>query len=140
VRRMHEWALASAIISTVEAYAKKLGKDKVYEVEVVLGELQGINEDIMKYALDNLKGGTVCEEAKFIFVIEKAVFKCRNCGYEWKLEEMKEDLAEDVRESIHFIPEVVRAFVKCPKCGSRDFEVKKGRGLYVSSIVVSKND
>jgi len=137
---MHEWALANAIISTVEEYAKKLGKDKVYEVEIVLGELQDINEEIMRYALDSLKRGTVCEQANFVFVIEKAEFKCRNCGHEWNLEEMKNDLDKDVRESIHFIPEVVKAFVRCPKCGSRDFEVKKGRGLYVSSIVVKKND
>ena len=137
---MHEWALATAIITTVEEYAKKLGAEEVYEVNVVLGELQAINEEIMRYALENLKKGTICENAKFVFTTEKAKFKCRNCGHEWSLEEMKSKLSEDVKESIHFIPEVVKAFVKCPKCGSRDFEVLKGRGLYVSSIVVKEND
>ncbi len=37
-------------------------------------------------------------------------------------------------ESIHFIPEVAHTYIKCPKCGSPDFEIIKGRGIWLEKI------
>ena len=67
---------------------------------------------------------------KFKFKKEKAVFKCKRCGEEWEFG--TEGLGDDEKESMHFLPETVHAFVKCPKCGSPDFIIKKGRGVWVS--------
>ncbi|HDJ51535.1 MAG TPA: hydrogenase nickel incorporation protein HypA, partial [Thermoprotei archaeon] len=103
---------------------------------IVLGELQSIDEEILKYALENLKRGTEVENVEFELVKEEVEFKCRRCSNTWKLSDLREELSDDIRESIHFIPEVVHSFIRCPRCGSRDFEVVRGRGLYIESIVV----
>ena len=45
---------------------------------------------------------------------------------------------EDVREAIHFVPEIAHTYIKCPKCGSPDFEVVQGRGVWLESIKGAK--
>ncbi|RLE51720.1 MAG: hydrogenase expression protein HupK [Candidatus Methanomethylicota archaeon] len=133
----HEWALAQAIIESVEDYALSHGIDKVKKVIVKIGELQAIDKEVLSFALNELvkqlgEGKVDIEE--FELHDEEAVLRCRACGFEWKLRDVK--LSEDVAESIHFIPEVVHAFMKCPSCKSRDFEVVKGRGVYIESIEI----
>ena len=132
---MHEWALADGIIATALDYAKKNGANEIEEVVVVLGELQDIEREIVEFALTEMKKGTNAKNAKFIFEVEKAKFRCRNCGYEWGLESSK-NLNKEIRENIHFVPEVVHSFLTCPACGSRDFEVVSGRGLYIREMKV----
>ena len=135
---MHEWALADAIVRTVLDYANREGAKRVKAVRVVLGELQDVAEDIVKFAMEQMFAGTIAEGAEIIFEEEEAVFKCRNCGHTWKLREVKDKFNERIREDIHFIPEVVHAFLACPKCGSHDFEVVQGRGVYVAGIKIEK--
>ncbi len=130
---MHEWSLAEAVLKSSIREATKRNIKKLTEIKIVLGELQGIEKDIVKFGLDNLKKGTIAQEAKFIFLKEKATFQCRNCHNVWELEEV--DLGNySLKESIHFVPEVVHSFIRCPQCGSRDFEVVKGRGIYIDEI------
>jgi len=130
---MHEWSLAEAVLKSSIREAKKRNIKKLTEVKIVLGELQGIEEEIVKFGLDNLKKGTIAEETKYIFLKENASFQCRNCHNIWELKE--KDLGNhSIKESIHFVPEVVHSFMRCAKCGSRDFEVVKGRGIYIEEI------
>ncbi len=63
--------------------------------------------------MEQLFAGTIAEGAEIEFVEEEAVFKCRNCNYEWKLKEVKDKFDERIKEDIHFIPEVVHAFLAC---------------------------
>ena len=46
----------------------------------------------------------------------RTILKCRVCGYEWSFDVGR--LSEDVREALHFIPEVIHSYTKCPRCGS----------------------
>jgi len=138
---MHEWALADGIVRTAIEFAKQHGKEKVLALRIVLGELQDVNQEILEFAINEIKRGTIAEEAELEFVIEEAEFKCRNCETEWKLKDVKSGFDERIKEDIHFIPpEVVHAFLACPKCGSRDFEVTKGRGVYLAAIKVEGDE
>jgi hydrogenase nickel incorporation protein HypA/HybF len=47
-------------------------------------------------------------------------------------------LDPDMRESIHFLPEAGHAFIRCPSCGSPDYAVTSGRGVYIESIGVEE--
>jgi len=136
---MHEWALASSIIETLKSLREEHNRE-ILSAKIVLGELQSIDKEILEYALNALKKDSELESVDFEFIVEKAKFKCRKCSHEWKLEDNKESLDDEIKESIHFVPEVVHSFIRCPKCGSRDFEVVKGRGLYIESIVVKEDD
>ncbi len=133
---MHEWALAEGIIATVIEYGKRNNAHEIGKVVVVLGELQDIEQEIVEFALNEMKKDTIAENAEFLFEEEKAKFKCRNCGYEWYLKDSDKALTKDIREDIHFVPEVVHSFLQCPRCGSRDFEVVSGRGIYIKEIEV----
>jgi len=74
------------------------------------------------------------EDVTFKLEIEPAGFKCMNCSHEWLFSDVKKNLDDDETESIHFIPETAHVFLKCPNCKSPDFEIVKGRGIWVDSI------
>jgi len=128
---MHEWALAEAVISTVSQIAEKEGLKEVAEVEIKVGELQQIERDILKFALSQLKTLKL-KNVKFHIKTVKAELKCRVCGHKWIFR--KEKMNEEIAEAIHFVPEIAHTYIKCPKCGSPDFEILKGRGIWLESV------
>ncbi|MEM3597085.1 MAG: hydrogenase nickel incorporation protein HypA [Candidatus Bathyarchaeia archaeon] len=128
---MHEWALAESVISTVSQIAKKEGLREVSEVKIVVGELQQVELDIFEFALSQLKTPEL-ENTKFSIKVSKAQLLCRVCGHKWNFE--KENLSVENAEAIHFLPEVAHTYIRCPKCGSPDFEVMQGRGIWLESI------
>jgi len=134
---MHEWSLAEAVLKASIKEAEKRNLEELTRVKIVFGELQGIEEEIVRFALDNLKKGTIAEGADFLFLKEEATFKCRNCNNTWKLKEINLN-NDSTKECIHFVPEVVHSFMRCSKCGSPDFEVVSGRGIYIKEITGEK--
>ena len=132
---MHEWALAEAVISTASQLAEKEGLKEITEVKIKVGELQQVELDIFEYALSQLRTEKF-KHAKFTIETVQAELKCRVCGYQWQFR--KEELEEEVQEAIHFIPEIAHTYIKCPKCGSPDFEIVKGRGVWLESIKGAK--
>ena len=128
---MHEWALAEAVIETASRIAKKEGLDSITEINIRLGELQQVDIEIFKFALSQLKPQEL-EKAQFNIRKAEAKLRCRVCGHEWAFSAA--DLDEEAREAIHFVPEVSHAFMKCPRCGSPDFDVISGRGVWIESI------
>jgi len=128
---MHEWALAEAIISAATEAAEKQNLRQITEVNIRIGELQQVEPDILEFALSQLKSAKF-ENAKFKMESVKAQLKCRVCGYKWLFN--KEGLSEETAEAIHFIPEIAHTYIKCPKCGSPDFEIVEGRGVWLESI------
>jgi hydrogenase nickel incorporation protein HypA/HybF len=128
---MHEWALAEAIIIAASQIAEKEKLRKVSEIKIKMGELQQIERDILEFALSQMKSDSI-KEAKFIIQTVPAKMKCRACGQTWTFEEEKLD--KESREAIHFVPEIAHTFIKCPKCGSPDFEIIKGRGVWLESV------
>jgi hydrogenase nickel incorporation protein HypA/HybF len=128
---MHEWALAEAVITAASQIAEKEGLKEVREVKIKVGELQQIELDILDFALSQQKEDKL-RNAKISIKIEKAKLKCRVCSNQWIFN--KEKLDKDSAEAIHFVPEIAHTFIKCPKCGSPDFDVLKGRGVWLESI------
>jgi len=132
---MHEWALAEAVISAASQIAKKEGLKEVTEVKIKVGELQQIEVDILEFALSQLKT-TQFKNTKFNIETTRAKLTCRVCGHKWFFS--KEKLDEKTAEAIHFVPEIAHTYIKCPKCGSPDFEILQGRGVWLESIKGAK--
>jgi hydrogenase nickel incorporation protein HypA/HybF len=128
---MHEWALAEAVITAARQIAKKEKLREVREVTVKIGELQQVEESILRFALSQLKPASF-KNAAFSIERSKTKLKCRVCGNTWLFSKNK--LEEDTAEAIHFVPEVAHAYIKCPKCGSPDFEIAEGRGIWLDNI------
>lgn len=128
---MHEWALAEAVITAASQIAEKEELKEVTELKIKVGELQQIELDILEFALSQLKPDKF-KNAKINIKMEKAQLRCRVCSHQWIF--TKEKLDKDSVEAIHFIPEIAHTYIKCPKCGSPDFEVLRGRGVWLESI------
>ena len=128
---VHEWALAEAIVEYVKSNYPNVNKFR--RIEILLGELQSIDEEILGFSLKEILNSEKIAVDELVLSEEEAVLRCRRCRHEWRLKELK--LEDEVKEAIHFVPEVVHSFIKCPKCGSRDFEVVRGRGVYVKEVL-----
>lgn len=128
---MHEWALAEAIITAASEIAEREHLKEITEVVIKIGELQMIEPDVLKFALSQTKTEQF-KEAKFEFRTEKARLKCRKCGHVWVF--TKKNIDEDELEAIHFVPEIAHTYVKCPNCGSPDFEMQEGRGIVLQTV------
>jgi len=134
---MHEWALAESVISAASQIAEKEGLKQVTEVNIRLGELQQVELDIFTFALSQLRTSKL-KDTKFNIKKTEAKLKCRACGHKWNL--AKTNLDEETSEAIHFVPEIAHVYVKCPNCGSPDFEIIQGRGIWIESIKGAKQD
>jgi hydrogenase nickel incorporation protein HypA/HybF len=130
---LHEWALAESVVNTVLKYKEEKNLSKVNKVFIKVGKLQQIELDILSSALEDISKMKNIE-GKFIVEEENVFFKCRICGRDWDFQEGVKGLNEGESEYVHFIPEVIRVYSKCPECGSPDFEVLKGRGVWIDYI------
>lgn len=128
---MHEWSLAEGIILSALKFQKKNHLKKINKIILRIGELQQIDKNILKLALKEITNIKKINP-KIIIKKEKAVLKCRICGYTWGFRDIKLD--SERFEYIHFIPEVIYSYVRCPRCGSPDFEIIKGRGVWIETI------
>jgi hydrogenase nickel incorporation protein HypA/HybF len=128
---MHEWALAEAVVSAVSNVAEKEGLKTVSAINLKLGELQQVDLGIFKFALSQLFSGKL-KDARVNVTKTRARLKCRNCGHKWSFSKI--GLDESAKEAIHFVPEIAHAYVRCPVCGSPDFEVERGRGVWIQSV------
>lgn len=130
---MHEWALAESVIKSAVEHASAEKLKKLKETGVVFGELQAIDGEIFKFALEELRkqfpGAASC---KFKIIKQPAAFRCKACSHEFPLKGLKK--TKDEAEFIHFVPEMAHTFLKCPKCASPDFEIARGRGVSISYI------
>jgi hydrogenase nickel incorporation protein HypA/HybF len=128
---MHEWALAEAVIKAASEIAEKEKLVEVTEVNIKIGELQQVEREILKFALNQLKTDKF-KQARFRITRAKTTLKCRACGAAWLFKKQKLDAS--TAEAIHFVPEVAHSYVKCPCCGSPDFEIIAGRGIWLENI------
>jgi hydrogenase nickel incorporation protein HypA/HybF len=128
---MHEWALAEAVINAASEIAEKEGLKQITKVTVRTGELQQVEPEILEFAFSQLKTAKF-KNTVFEIETEKARFKCRTCGHTWVFN--KKNLGKNESEAIHFVPEIAHTYIRCPKCGSPDFETQEGRGVVLQSI------
>jgi hydrogenase nickel incorporation protein HypA/HybF len=132
---MHEWALAEGILATAEQIAQQERLESVSEVTIRVGALQQVEPPILRFALKQLRIGKL-KNAKFRILKAKSTLKCRVCATTWQYNTKKLDTA--TAEAIHFVPEVAHTYVKCPKCGSPDFEIASGRGVWLEDLKGAK--
>jgi len=133
---MHEWALADGVVSTALKVAENEKLKKITKIKVKIGELQQIDLDIFRHALEDVirPQEGMLRDTQIEIGTEAAILRCRNCRREWRFADAMSRLDEDEAESIHFIPEIAHVYIRCPSCRSPDFEVIKGRGVWIDSI------
>ncbi len=136
IASVHEWALADAVVEAIRGALGGASPDSLESAVILLGELQAVDPDIFGFALDAMLANHGIAREKVHISTEKAEMRCRACGHQWSLE-TDPGLDAEGREAIHFLPEAIHAFIRCPGCGSADYGIVKGRGIRMGRISVA---
>ncbi|MCX7871398.1 MAG: hydrogenase nickel incorporation protein HypA [bacterium] len=133
---MHEISLAKAAYDTIISICSKNNKNinQIKEIVLTIGEIQNIDLELFLFSLKDY-----LNEVELKYDIVKAKLKCNNCFTQWDYSQALESLKEEEKEAIHFLPETIHAYIKCPNCKSIDFLITEGRGIYISSITFNNN-
>jgi len=76
---MHEYSLVEALISRVEAEAKKRQAVRVHTLSVRVGELAGVDPELFQTAYDTFRAGTLCAETTLVVKRIPASWSCPRC-------------------------------------------------------------
>ena len=76
---MHEYSIVSALLDRVEEEAARQGATSVRRLKVQIGELSGVEGDLLASAFELARTGTICGEAEMEIVPVKACWVCPLC-------------------------------------------------------------
>jgi len=77
---MHEYSIVSALIDRVEKEATARGAKRVVCLHVQLGELSGVEPDLLATAYETFRQRTICDGAPMEVDRVAAAWACRRCG------------------------------------------------------------
>lgn len=126
VKPMHEFSVSSEITRTVLDTAEKNRGKKVLSIQLEIGELTLLNVEQVTFWIHELFKGSMAEGAKVKIKTVRARIKCGTCGYHG-------GRASDQKENFqHLIP------YSCPKCGSFEIKIEKGKECILRRIQAVK--
>ena len=77
---MHEYSIVASLLERVEAEARNRGATAVHHVRVRIGELSGVEPDLVAAAYELFRERSVCAAADLEIVPEAAAWACPRCG------------------------------------------------------------
>jgi hydrogenase nickel insertion protein HypA len=130
---LHEFSLVEGIIQSVGELAST-NKKQVESVSVAVGELAQFDIRVIRELLAELKRGTPLEGAHVHVRIEKAKVRCLNCKKEWSFSDILGPLSTDEKEVVHFFPEILSSYSRCPSCHKSYLEIEEGRSVRIAEV------
>jgi len=112
---MHELTIAQNILEIAGETLAGCEYSKVVKVQIELGELSGVDEQALLFALECLTPKTVLENAGIEVNRIEARMRCRACSHEFRPSEI---------------------FDICPSCGSPGADIVAGKELSVKSLTL----
>jgi hydrogenase nickel incorporation protein HypA/HybF len=144
---LHEWSIATGIVRSLVSLQKEQNS-KIRKVEVGVGQLSGIEVEILRYALESLSKIEGLEGVEYIVTTREGSFRCLRCGYNWNFKDSEKQLKtiskeicgieeqEGLESPLHFFPQLITVFMKCPKCNSSDIDVIDGMDTVIERAVL----
>lgn len=77
---MHEYSLVQALVARVEAEAARRKAIAVHRLTVRVGELSGVDPELLQTAYDTFREGTICAKAPLTLERVAASWSCPRCG------------------------------------------------------------
>lgn len=117
---MHELSLMQSVMDSVRPVAEENHATKVVAVNLDIGEMTEVIEDVMEFAF-----GVLCEDdplfegAKLNMNFIKPRSVCKECGLEFEHD---------------------RFHMTCPNCGAVGCRLIEGRDLHIASIEIDTPD
>lgn len=135
---MHETSIALSILAAVEdAFRETPGAKRVTKIRLQIGMLSLVDPEALRFALQVVARDTPAEGAEIEIEMVKPRFRCNKCGYEWEPDDKDiKKISEDPQLStlVHINPDVLTEYLTCPRCGSNDVEIIRGKGVVLHSI------
>lgn len=76
---MHEYSIIQSLVDSVEAVAAQNGGAAVHHLYVQIGELAGVDCDLLQTAYETFRFGTVCADAPITIERIGARWECPSC-------------------------------------------------------------
>lgn len=76
---MHEYSIVASLIDRVQHEAAVHGGSRVHRLHVKIGELSGVELDLLKTAFDTFRERTICEGAELAIDTVVATWACPSC-------------------------------------------------------------
>ena len=77
---MHEYSIVEALLARVDAEARARGATAVHRLTVRIGELSGVEIDLLASAFATFRDRTICAHADLDVMAVAAVWTCPTCG------------------------------------------------------------
>lgn len=77
---MHEYSIVQALFERIEAEASARGAKSVDRVVIRIGELSGVEIELLTTAYVTFRERTICERAPLEIAVVPAKWSCRECG------------------------------------------------------------
>lgn len=77
---MHEYSIVEALMRRVEAEARTRSATSVGRIRVALGELSGVDPELLSKAYEVFRERTLCQTAGMELRIVPASWACPSCG------------------------------------------------------------
>ena len=113
--KLHELSLVNSIYDIIIEKIGEYNVSKVTQVKLVIGELAGIEDLVLRSCFEMFVQATPIEGAELVIEHVPVKLRCRKCGNEYEAD----------------IP-----FTKCPLCRKDDYEIIGGKEFYISSLQV----
>ena len=77
---MHEYSIVQALLERVDQEARAHGATRVHRVRVSIGDLAGIEIELLRTAFETFQQRTSCEGAELDVRRVDARWECARCG------------------------------------------------------------
>jgi hydrogenase nickel incorporation protein HypA/HybF len=76
---MHEYSIIQSLVSSVDAVAVQHPGGIVHHIYVDIGEVSGVDCDLLQTAYETFRSGTVCQDAPITIARIEARWECPDC-------------------------------------------------------------
>lgn len=125
---MHEFSVMSNLVEVVMDEARKHNASRVTEVHLLVGQLTLLGKEQLLFVYQVLSDNDLLRGSKLLIDEQKAIVRCRECGFEGNLEIVNDP-----------IDHLIFPKFSCPKCDGR-IEIIKGRECIVSNVKMVVED
>jgi hydrogenase nickel incorporation protein HypA/HybF len=77
---MHEYSIVQALVARVGVEAHAQGATAVHRLSVRIGELSGVDPELLTTAYDTFRERTICDGAQLDLQVVPARWECPECG------------------------------------------------------------
>lgn len=113
---MHELSIVMSIVETAEEKVKENHAQSVESIDLVIGDLAGVESEALDFAWDSAVKNTVLQSAKRNIIQVPAKAKCLECDCEFEIKELYDE---------------------CPLCGEHLLQIVQGKELQIKSMVLN---